>query len=97
MNSFFSAIRIVGKVQSGEKRVRNLDFYTTGNRKKKEGDEKEGVWNVKEKKKDKRKGKKIGPQDTHEDTENQKDSVTDNDIMDNPYLRPAKLQRKRRK
>ncbi|XP_055940401.1 uncharacterized protein LOC129969964 isoform X2 [Argiope bruennichi] len=35
--------------------------------------------------------------DTHEDTENQKDSVTDNDIMDNPYLRPAKLQRKRRK
>ncbi|XP_055940400.1 transcription initiation factor TFIID subunit 8-like isoform X1 [Argiope bruennichi] len=41
--------------------------------------------------------KSASPTYTHEDTENQKDSVTDNDIMDNPYLRPAKLQRKRRK
>nr|XP_042895357.1 transcription initiation factor TFIID subunit 8 isoform X1 [Parasteatoda tepidariorum] len=33
----------------------------------------------------------------HEDSENQKDTNTDNDIMDNPYLRHAKLQKKRRK
>ncbi|GFT26932.1 transcription initiation factor TFIID subunit 8 [Trichonephila clavipes] len=41
--------------------------------------------------------KAASPPYTHEDSENQKDSNTDNDIMDNPYLRPAKLQRKRRK
>ncbi|XP_054711701.1 transcription initiation factor TFIID subunit 8-like [Uloborus diversus] len=37
------------------------------------------------------------PQYDPADTENPKDSNPDNDIMDNPYLRPAKLQRKKRK
>ncbi|GIY77210.1 transcription initiation factor TFIID subunit 8 [Caerostris darwini] len=37
------------------------------------------------------------PQYNKEDSENQKESNTDNDIMDNPYLRPVKNPRRRRK
>ncbi|GIX72527.1 transcription initiation factor TFIID subunit 8 [Caerostris extrusa] len=37
------------------------------------------------------------PQYNKEDSENQKELNTDNDIMDNPYLRPVKNPRRRRK
>ncbi|KAG8192751.1 hypothetical protein JTE90_009772 [Oedothorax gibbosus] len=41
--------------------------------------------------------KNASPPYAHEDSENPKDSNADNDVMDNPYLRPAKMLRRKKK